>query len=54
MKKAAITGGAGFIGYWTAKRLVGEGFEVKILDNLHTASLIEKVRDRSPSYEGRC
>ncbi len=45
MKKVAITGGAGFIGYWTAKRLVGEGFEVKILDNLHTASMIEKVRE---------
>ena len=33
-KKALITGGAGFIGYHLAKRLVNEGFYVDIIDNL--------------------
>ncbi len=45
MKTVAITGGAGFIGYWTAKRLLEEGFEVKILDNLHTAHMLSKIRE---------
>jgi len=45
MKTVTITGGAGFIGYWTAKRLLEEGFEVKILDNLHTAHMLSKIRE---------
>ncbi len=45
MKRVTITGGAGFIGYWTARRLIEEGFEVKILDNLHTARMSDKIRD---------
>jgi len=45
MKRVAITGGAGFIGYWTAKRLIQEGFEVKILDNLYTANMLDKIRE---------
>jgi CDP-paratose 2-epimerase len=34
MMKALITGGAGFIGCNTVKRLAGEGWEVTVLDNL--------------------
>ncbi len=44
MKRVTITGGAGFIGYWTAKRLLEGGFEVKILDNFHTARMLEGIR----------
>ena len=33
MKKVLITGGAGFIGFHLAKKLVEEDFEVDIIDN---------------------
>ena len=44
--KALITGGAGFIGSHLAERLVADGEQVVILDNLSTGSLenIEAVR----------
>ena len=35
-KRVLITGGAGFIGSRTAKALLQDGYEVSILDNLHT------------------
>ena len=34
MKKALVTGGAGFIGRWLIKKLLHEGFEVWVIDNL--------------------
>ncbi|GGN93186.1 dTDP-glucose 4,6-dehydratase [Saccharibacillus kuerlensis] len=34
MKKILLTGGAGFIGRWVAKRLLNEGHQVWILDDL--------------------
>jgi UDP-glucose 4-epimerase len=37
--KALITGGAGFIGSHLAERLLGEGHEVIVLDNLSTGSI---------------
>ncbi len=37
-KKALITGGAGFIGSHLAELLAGEGWEVRILDNLSSGS----------------
>ena len=37
-KKCLITGGAGFIGSHLAHRLIGEGHEVTVLDNLFTGS----------------
>ncbi len=36
MSRALITGGAGFIGSHLAERLLSEGYEVVVLDNLYT------------------
>ena len=36
MKKALVTGGAGFIGSHLAGRLIREGWSVSIIDNLST------------------
>ncbi|HEX5324497.1 MAG TPA: NAD-dependent epimerase/dehydratase family protein [Capsulimonadaceae bacterium] len=38
MKRALVTGGAGFIGSHVVERLVREGWQVKILDNLSSGS----------------
>ena len=45
--KALITGGAGFIGSHLAERLLKEGDEVTVVDNLSTGSLknIEGFRE---------
>ncbi len=47
--KILITGGAGFIGSHLAERLLGEGHQVHIIDNLSTGSLdnIESFKDHS-------
>ncbi|MCK5177588.1 MAG: NAD-dependent epimerase/dehydratase family protein, partial [Candidatus Aenigmarchaeota archaeon] len=37
-KKYIVTGGAGFIGSTLADRLIKEGYEVLIIDNLHSGS----------------
>ncbi len=34
MKKALVTGGAGFIGRWLVKKLLNEGIDVWVVDNL--------------------
>ncbi len=39
-----VTGGCGFIGYWTVKMLLGEGFRVRVVDNLARAGMLEGVR----------
>lgn len=39
MQKCLITGGAGFIGSHLAERLLGDGVQVKVLDNLTTGFL---------------
>ena len=47
MKKALVTGGAGFIGSHLAKRLLANGWQVWIVDNLSTgfkANIPSKVK----------
>ncbi|MDA0284968.1 MAG: NAD-dependent epimerase/dehydratase family protein, partial [Planctomycetota bacterium] len=39
MTRYLVTGGAGFIGSHIVTRLVGEGHDVRVLDNLCTGSL---------------
>ena len=39
MTKVAITGGAGFIGSNLTKRLLSEGYEVNVVDDLSTGLL---------------
>ena len=38
MKRALVTGGAGFLGSHLCRRLLAEDFEVVALDNLYTGS----------------
>ena len=47
--KALITGGAGFIGSHLAERLLEDGHEVMVLDNLSTGSIdnITHLKGRS-------
>lgn len=52
--RALVTGGAGFIGSHIVERLVGEGHEVRVIDNLssgHRENLAE-VADRVDFVEG--
>lgn len=44
MKRAAVTGGAGFIGSHLCRELIGRGFEVTCIDNLYTGSR-DNIRD---------
>ena len=34
MKKTLVTGGCGFIGYRLTQRLISDGFDVDVIDNL--------------------
>ena len=39
MKRALVTGGAGFLGSHLCRRLLADGFDVTALDNLYTGSM---------------
>src|SRR5512141_3198985 len=46
--KVLVTGGAGFIGSYAVDRLVKEGYEVRVLDDLTTGKL-ENIQDHLSS-----
>jgi len=52
VKKILITGGAGFMGRWTAKNLLDKGHKVWILDNLSNGSEknIEEFKDKLEDF----
>ena len=52
VKKILITGGAGFMGRWTAKNLLDKGHKIWILDNLSNGfeKNIEEFRDKLQSF----
>lgn len=50
MQKVVVTGGAGFIGSNMADRLITEGKEVIIIDNLSTGRL-ENINDKAEFHE---
>lgn len=54
VKRALVTGGAGFIGSHLAEALVSGGIDVSVLDNLSTGSPtnLTSIKDRITFYEG--
>ncbi len=54
MKRALVTGGAGFIGSHLAEALVSEGVDVSIVDDLSTGNLanLAPIENRVTFYEG--
>ena len=45
MKKVLITGGAGFIGFHLAQRLVGQGYHVDIVDNFSRGKMDDALTE---------
>lgn len=54
MKKAVVTGGAGFIGSHIVNRLLNDGYEVTVLDDLSTGNLVNlrEIKDHVEVIEG--
>jgi UDP-glucose 4-epimerase len=54
-KKTLVTGGAGFIGSHLVKRLIEDGHEVMVLDNLSSSKLenLDSVKD-NPNFSFQC
>jgi UDP-glucose 4-epimerase len=51
MTKVAVTGGAGFIGSNLTKRLLVEGYDVVVIDDLSTGLLSNVDQDKSTFYQ---
>ncbi len=53
--KVLVTGGAGFIGSHIVERLVSLGYDVDVLDNLHTGNIsnLDEVMEKITFYNGR-
>ena len=51
MTKVAVTGGAGFIGSNLTKRLLSEGYDVVVIDDLSTGLLSNVDQDNSTFYQ---
>ena len=51
MTKVAVTGGAGFIGSNLTKRLLSEGYDVVVIDDLSTGLLSNVDQDKSTIYQ---
>ena len=51
MTKVAVTGGAGFIGSNLTKRLLSEGFDVAVIDDLSTGLLSNVDQERSVFHQ---
>jgi UDP-glucose 4-epimerase len=51
MTKVAVTGGAGFIGSNLSKRLLSEGYDVVVIDDLSTGLLSNVDQDKSTFYQ---
>ena len=50
MKKIIVTGGAGFIGSHIVDRLIIEGYEVAVLDNISSGNRLN-INDKAKLYE---
>ena len=51
MTKVAVTGGAGFIGSNLTKRLLTDGYDVVVIDDLSTGLLSNVDQDKSTFYQ---
>jgi UDP-glucose 4-epimerase len=51
MRKVAVTGGAGFIGSNLTKRLISDGYEVAVIDDLSTGLLSNIDQDKSSFFQ---
>jgi UDP-glucose 4-epimerase len=51
MRKVAVTGGAGFIGSNLTNRLISEGYEVLVVDDLSTGLLSNVDQDKSTFHQ---
>lgn len=54
MSKAIVTGGAGFIGSHVVDKLIDEGFEVTVLDNLSTGNIANVNKKADVIVEDIC
>ena len=51
MAKVAVTGGAGFIGSNLTRRLISEGYDVVVVDDLSTGLISNVDQEKSDFYQ---